>query len=62
MQLQRSGSKYVVGRKGWKSMIVNTLMYRCGALVWYQHECDDLEYGIMEWSGGFGMLEILEMN
>ena len=39
----RSGSKYVVGREGWKSMVVNWLMYGCGALVWYQHECDDLE-------------------
>ena len=39
----RSGSKYVVGIEGWKSMVVNRLMYGCGALVWYQHECDDLE-------------------
>ena len=39
----RSGSKYIVGREGWKSMLVNKLMYGCGALVWYQHECDDLE-------------------
>ena len=39
----RSGSKYVVGREGWKSMVVNKLMYECGVLVWYQHECDDLE-------------------
>ena len=21
-------------------MVVNRLMYGCGALVWYQHECD----------------------
>ena len=41
----RSGIKYVVGREGWESMVVNRLMYGCGALyiVWYQHECDDLE-------------------
>ena len=39
----RSGSKYVVGREGWKSMVVNKLMYGCGALAWYQEECDDLE-------------------
>ena len=46
----RSGSKYVVGRKGWKSMVVNKLMYRCGALAWYQHECDD--FGSKpEWNG-----------
>ena len=37
----RLGSNYVVGR--WKSMVVNKLMYGCGALVWCQHECDDLE-------------------
>ena len=24
-------------------MVVNKLMYGCGTLVWYQHECDDLE-------------------
>ena len=29
----RSGSKYVVGREGWKSMIVNKIMHGCGALV-----------------------------
>ena len=40
---ERSGSKYVIGREGWKTMIVNNLMYGCGALAWYQRECDDLE-------------------
>ena len=40
---RRSGSKYVVGREGWKGMVVNKLMYVCRALAWYQHECDDLE-------------------
>ena len=39
----RSGSKYVVVREGWKGMVVNKLMYECGALAWYQKECDDLE-------------------
>ena len=39
----RSGNKYVVGREGWKSMVVNRLMYGCGALAWYQYVCDDLE-------------------
>ena len=38
----RSGSKYGVGREGWKSMVLK-LMYGCGALVWYQHKCDGLE-------------------
>ena len=31
---ERSGSKYVIGREGWKTMIVSKLMYRCGALAW----------------------------
>ena len=39
----RSGSKYVDGSDECKSMVVNKLRYGCGALVWYQHECDDLE-------------------
>ena len=39
----RSGSKYVVGIEGWKSMVVNKIMYGCGALAWYWKECDDLE-------------------
>ena len=37
---ERSGSKYVIGRDGWKIM---KLMYGCGALAWYQRESDDLE-------------------
>ena len=37
----RSGRKYVVDREGWKGMEVNKLMYGCGALAWYQKECDD---------------------
>ena len=40
---ERSGSKYVIGREGWKTMIVSKLMYECGALAWYQRECDYLE-------------------
>ena len=43
--------KYVVGRDGWKSMVVNRLMYGCGALVWYQHECDDLDRNTTGWYG-----------
>ena len=39
----RSGSEYVVSREGWESMVENKLMYGCGALAWYHHECDDLE-------------------
>ena len=38
-----SGSKYVVGREGWKSMVANKLRYGCGTLVWYHHEYNDLE-------------------
>ena len=33
----------MIGREGWKTMIVSMLMYGCGALAWYQRECDDLE-------------------
>ena len=38
----RSGSKYVIGREGWIGIVVSKLMYRCGALVWYQSMCADL--------------------
>ena len=30
-----SGSKYVIGREGWNTMVVSKLMYGCGALAWY---------------------------
>ena len=40
---ERSVRKYVIGREGWKTMIVSKVMYACGALAWYQRECDDLE-------------------
>ena len=40
---ERTGSKYVIGREGWKTMIVSKLMNGCGALAWYQRECNDLE-------------------
>ena len=33
----------MIGREGWKTMIVSKLMYGCGALAWYKRECDDLE-------------------
>ena len=52
MQQRGRGNKYVVGREGWKGMVVNKLMYGCGALPWYQKECDDLEIkqnGISRW-------------
>ena len=32
----------MIGREGWKTMIVSKLMYGCGALSWYQRECDNL--------------------
>ena len=32
-----------IGREGWKGMVVNKLMYGCGALVWSQTECNDLK-------------------
>ena len=40
---KRSGSRFVIGREGWKSMVVSKLMYGSGTLAWYQAECDDLE-------------------
>ena len=54
---ERSGNKYVIGREGWKTMIVSKLMHGCGALACYQHECDDLEviqngFGIWLWEVG----------
>ena len=39
----RSGSKFVIGIEGWEGLVVNKLMYGCGALVWSQAECNDLE-------------------
>ena len=33
---ERSGSRYVIGREGWKTMMVSKLMYGCGALASYQ--------------------------
>ena len=33
---ERSGSKYVIGKEGWKTMILSKLMYGCGARAWYQ--------------------------
>ena len=33
----------MIGREGWKTMIVSKLMYGYGTLAWYQRECDDLE-------------------
>ena len=29
----RSGNKFVIGREGWKGLVVNKLMYGCGELV-----------------------------
>ena len=40
---ERPGSKYVIGREGWKTVIVSKLMCGCEALAWHQHECYDLE-------------------
>ena len=33
----------MIGRERWKTMIVRKPTYGCGALTWYQCECDDLE-------------------
>ena len=56
---ERSGSKYVIGRREWKTMIVIKLMYGCGALAWYQRECDDLDViqnGFGRWLWEVGMV------
>ena len=51
----RSGSKYVVGREGWKnygSKQANVWMWSTSV---YQHECDDLEIrqnGMRRWALG----------
>ena len=45
---ERSESKYVIGREGWKIMIVSKLMYGCGTLAWYQREC----FGRWLWAVG----------
>ena len=40
---ERSGDTYVIGKKGWKTISVSKLMYRCGVLAWSQQECEDSE-------------------
>ena len=41
-----SWSNYVFGGEGWKAIIVSKMIYGCGAVAWYQCECDDL--GVMQ--------------
>ena len=56
---ERPGIKYVIGREGWKAIIVGKLMYGCGALAWYQRKCDDLEVmqnGFGRWLWEVGMV------
>ena len=40
---ERSGRKYVIGRKGWTTMLIRKQMYKFGALMWYQRKLCDLE-------------------
>ena len=51
----KSVSKFVIGREGWKCLVVNKLMYGCGSLVWSQNECNDLEVKRRKWEYGSGM-------
>ena len=44
----------MIGSKGWKTIIVNKLKYRCVVLVWYQHECDDVEVMQTVLADGYG--------
>ena len=39
----RSGSKFIIGREGWKGMVVNKLMYGCGAQLY------GLKLNVMIW-------------
>ena len=39
----RSGSRFIVGREGWKGIVVSKLMFGCGALAWFQSECNALD-------------------
>ena len=52
MQPSNQGTNKVIGREGWKAMIVSKLMYGCGVLAWYEPECDYLEViqnGFVRW-------------
>ena len=40
---KHSGSRFVVGREGWKSVVVSKVMYGAGALVWDREERNRLE-------------------
>ena len=51
---ERSGGKYVIGRKVWKTMFVRKVMYAYGALAWYQRECEDLEVIQTVLADGYG--------
>jgi hypothetical protein len=53
---KRSGSKFVVGREGWKSLVVPRLMYAAGAVNWKEVERQKLEKMQMafgRWMWGF---------
>lgn len=39
----RSGSRFIVGREGWKSLVVSKLMYAAGAVAWKRGERQKLE-------------------
>ena len=44
----------MIGREGWKTMIVSKLIYGCGAQALYQRECDNLQViqnGFGRWKG-----------
>ena len=38
----RSGSKFVIGRDGWKRLVVHRLVYGCESLEWSQIEFNDM--------------------
>ena len=39
----RLGSKFAIGREGWKCLVENKLIHGCETLVCSQNECNDLE-------------------
>ena len=36
-------SRFIVGREGWKLLVVNKFMYSVGTITCYEKECDELE-------------------
>ena len=48
----------MIGREGWKEMIVSKFMYGYGALAWYQQDCDVLDVDLAD---GYGKCRFMLM-